>query len=213
MCPTNNRPLWQSILDESNIILYETAKSIGGTVLFRKTDCLVIHDAKNIKPSDEIGGYKIEEKLPDNLDLVEEVRHIKVDDVEQVNILPYHTTDSLPEIVEFCKDKGLLISGRGGVGKTYSALKLIEEYDIKIKLAFTNKATININGSTIDSYLKLKDGKICSHWANKIKANYVIVDEISMLSSRYWSLLCDLKRMTGAKFILLGDYRQCQLIE
>ena len=213
MCPTNNRPLWQSILDESNIILYETAKSIGGTVLFRKTDCLVIHGAKNINVSNEIGGYKIEEKLPDNLDLVEEERHIKVDEIEEVNVLPYHTSDSLPEIVEFCKDKGLLISGRGGVGKTYSALKLIEEYDIKLKLAFTNKATININGSTIDSYLKLKDGKICSHWANKLKANYVIVDEISMLSSRYWSLLCDLKRMTGAKFILLGDYRQCQPIE
>ena len=213
MCPSNNRPLWQSILDESNIILYNTAKKIGGTVLFRKTDCLVIHEAKNIKPSKEIGGYKVE-TIPKNLDLVESIRHIKLDRVKKVNILPYHTSDHLPKIIKHCKKSGLLIAGRGGTGKTYCALSLIEEFEIKVKLAFTNKATININGSTIDSYLKLnKDGKICSHWAYKLRAKYVIVDEISMLSSRYWSLLCDLKEMTGAIFILLGDYRQCQPIE
>ena len=216
MCPSNNRPLWQAIIDESNIILYQTAKSIGGTVIFRKTDCLVIHKAINVKPSENIGGYKIEEALPKKMVLVEKARHIKLDDIKEVNILPYHTSDSLNELISFTKDnkQGLLISGRGGTGKTYCALKFTETFNIKVRLAFTNKATININGSTIDSYLKLnKDGKICSHWATKLKAKFVMVDEISMLSSRYWSLLCDLKEMTGAIFILLGDYRQCQPIE
>ena len=63
--------------------------------------------------------------MPKNFDLVERVRHIKVDAVEEVNVLPYHTSDSLPEIIEHCKDKGLLISGRGGTGKTFVAKKMI----------------------------------------------------------------------------------------
>jgi len=213
MCPSNNRPLWNTILDESNIILYETAKKIGGTVLFRKTDCLVIYKPLNIAPTDEIGGYKVE-AVPKNTDLVENVRHMEYKEPRKVNLLPYNTSDSLPEIIEHCKEKGLLISGRGGTGKTYCALSLIKELNINVRLAFTNKATINIRGSTIDNYLKLdKEGKICSHWAHKLTAKYVIVDEISMLSARYWSLLCDLKKITGATFILLGDYRQCQPIE
>jgi len=82
-----------------------------------------------------------------------------------------------------------------------------------IRLSFTNKACININGDTIDSFLKITDDTIDTRWASKLKADYVIVDEISMLDAKHWSYLCDLKRITNAKFILLGDFRQCAPIE
>ena len=214
---TNSRPLWISILDEGNIKLYQTAKSIGGEVIFRKTDALVIRNPKNIKVSDKMGGYDMEDppntRYSNGKLIVEEVRHSAYP-THALKVLKYKTSNEIDEIVEFCRNNSLLISGRAGTGKTFVAKRLIKEFNIRVKLAFTNKACININGSTIDNFLKLNDEKkICSYWAGNLQAKYVIVDEISMLNARYWSLLCDLKRMTGARFILLGDYRQCQAIE
>ena len=52
--------------------------------------------------------------------------------------------------------------------------ELIDDFKINVRLAFTNKATINISGQTIHNYLKLDaQGKISSSWASKIKAEYI----------------------------------------
>jgi hypothetical protein len=215
---SNNRPLWVTVLDNANILLYKTAKEIGGTLLYRKTDALVISNPKQLKPSETIGGYKLE-GLPKNMfDVNDNVKMQRKRDFQffqenGINELNIFTSNEYEKILEHTKYNSLLLIGRAGTGKTYIAKKLIEDLNINVRLAFTNKACININGSTIHNFLKLKDGKICSHWANQIKANYIMVDEISMLNSNHWKLLCDLKIMTGAKFILLGDYRQCPPIE
>ena len=213
---SNHRPLWISILDEGNMNLYKTAKSIGGEVVFRKTDALVIRNPVNVKTSDRMGCYDTESAPNTTYSngelIVETIRHIKYPN-HILNILKYKSSNEVNEIIEFCRNSGVLISGRAGTGKTYVGKKIIEAFDIKVRLSFTNKACININGSTIDKFIKLKDNKVCSSWASRLKMDYVIVDEISMLNNYYWGLLCDLKRITGAKFILLGDYRQCPAIE
>ena len=215
---SNNRPLWITVLDNANIMLYLTSKKIGGTTIYRKTDALVISNPVNVKPSEKIGGYKIE-GLPKNM--FDENGNVKMQRERKLNFcgeramhtLDVKTSNEMDKIIEFVKNNSLLIIGRAGVGKTYIAKKLIDEFKISIKLAFTNKACINISGSTLHSFLKMKDNKICATWARKITADYIIIDEVSMLNSKHWQLLCNLKILTGAKFILLGDYRQCPSIE
>jgi ATP-dependent exoDNAse (exonuclease V) alpha subunit len=50
-------------------------------------------------------------------------------------------------------------------------------------------------------------------WVRKQNYKYYVVDEISMISGHLWRLLCELKRLTKATFLLVGDYRQLPPVE
>ena len=60
-----------------------------------------------------------------------------------------------------------------------------------------------------------KDGKISGKFLQKIKegVKYIIVDEVSLNSSKIWRLLVEVKIATGITFILVGDFRQCAPVE
>ena len=80
-------------------------------------------------------------------------------------------------------------------------------------LAPTNKAAINIDGSTIHKFLGLDDdGKLNSQMLKKLKQlDYVIVDEISMVGYNLLHLLHLAKLQSEkVKFIFVGDYRQLE---
>ena len=48
---------------------------------------------------------------------------------------------------------------------------------------------------------------------NYMGKKLIIVDEVSMISSQLWTYLILLKKVSGAVFILLGDYRQLPPVE
>jgi len=110
----------------------------------------------------------------------------------------------------------------------YKYFEKLEEWRDKnpcfcIKLAPTNKACNNIGGKTINKGLGIpvmniddEDktpayfDKICNKLSGdgfkKPCFDYVIIDEISMITGYYWSLLLSLKRrLPRLKFILCGD--------
>lgn len=119
-------------------------------------------------------------------------------------------------------NKGCFLTGLAGTGKSYVALALIQLIEMKalqaegnklsgcVKMAFTNKAALLINGSTIHTTFRLGvgDSVANAHMGALHNKEYIIVDEISLVPSEFYTLLMRAKEM-GCKIILVGDY--CQL--
>jgi ATP-dependent exoDNAse (exonuclease V) alpha subunit len=113
--------------------------------------------------------------------------------------------------------KGLLLQASAGNGKTYTAKMIAKSLGKGVKiLAPTNKAALNIGGSTIHKFLKMtKEGYISPKLLKIVKERYqyIIVDEISMITKDLWKRLCLLKQETDITFLLLGDEKQCPPVE
>ena len=230
-------PIYLQMLDQSNIMIYNLMKKIekaGGEVLARKIDCVVCrnlpegfgmlyNEENDSYYNDEMfgnnwGDYRFDNKLPKLYDYEKKIdKTFNFEDwFDYNNIID---SDQYNEIIDLIKEtKGMLIQGRAGTGKSYIIHKITEHYgnDKIIKLAFTNKASLNISGSTIHKVLGInKNNKISRKMINKIK-NYdcIIIDEISMLNKTLWNLIYLLKKSLPDKcFLLFGDYRQITGIE
>lgn len=212
-----NIPMYLQVLDESNIKLYDMVKKMGGELVARKVDCAIVRGITNDEFNDnKWGGYRSCE-VPH----IAQVEICKdVDFIEDTDWIDYDINDSddWEEIHKiFIENKGLLLQASAGNGKTYTAkqiAKLLGKY-VKI-LAPTNKAALNIGGSTIHKFLKMtSEGYISPKLLKIIKDRYkyIIVDEISMITKELWKRLCLLKQETGIIFLLLGDEKQCPPVE
>ena len=210
-------PLYIQILDRNNMMLYDMVAEMGGDLLYRKTDCAIcVNCDPNTKPQTdpEWGGWR-ESEMPEHYGAMTPATERGVPEPQEVKpweTVEYNDSDQADTIADNIGD-GLMILGRAGTGKTFVAKKIAEKTGA-MKLAFTNKACLVLNGSTIHKFLSIdKHGNIDAKWLRKQAYKYYVVDEISMISAELWRLLCELKRMTGAKFILVGDYRQLPPVE
>ena len=126
--------------------------------------------------------------------------------------------DKFDEICEkiMKSNKGCLINGIAGTGKTYLANMLIEKLEKngkKLKmLAPTNKAAEHIKGETIHKfYLSLF---LSNNYEKKLLNNlgnidYIIIDEISMVKEVFYRFFTLIKRFVpNVKFIIIGDFKQ-----
>ena len=224
-----NIPMYIQLLDESNIKLYDMIKNIGGELVAVKVDCAIIRNPINydkipknynfINQTDKWGKY-IECDIPiitkneicENMDFTTDNEWRDYD---------YNDSDNWEDIMEVLDKKGgLLLQASAGNGKTYVAKqiakKLIEKgYGVKI-IAPTNKAGLNIGGSTIHKFLEIdKNGNISSKFLKivKEKYQYIIIDEISMIGKELWKRINLLKINSNIKFLLLGDEKQCPPVE
>lgn len=232
---TNNLPMYIQILDQSNIKLHQLAKQMGGRVLFRKTDAVMVYKGTAIEPYDKrlranwgkhTNLEKDELKKYDYSRMASKERYVTNPfDDNSDNFWNFNknltTSSQYKEIIEYAIEKGgLLCCSRAGTGKSYVVQKAVEDKliddDKRTRLAFTNKARRNINGSTIHSAISINSDtekaslKMVETYKGK---KVIIVDEISMLSEKLWTYLILLKRISGATFILLGDYRQLPAVE
>ena len=233
----NNLPMYLQILDWSNIQLHKMIKVMGGELLARKTDCAITGIKKESKAqkkqyeeinmmADEdksiIGSYRIEEVLPKMESVMNKNRGMdfkfptgikKCDNKAECGGWSSNHHEAIQKKLE--NNKGLLLIGRAGTGKTYCAKKMIKE-KLSCKMAFTNKAALVLGGKTIHKTLSMdKGGKINKKSIGKIKREYdiIVIDEISMINSEMWKRLVELKELTDLPFLLIGDYRQLQPIE
>jgi hypothetical protein len=231
---TNNLPMYIQILDQSNIKLHKLAKQMGGEMLFRKTDAVMMYMGKNviefdktkrenwgkqtIMEKDELKKYDYTRRASEYRAVVNKFDNC--DDWWNYNQELY-SSSQYKEIIEYAIEKGgLMICSRAGTGKSYVVQKgaedgLLEE-DKRCRLAFTNRASRNINGTTIHSSISLNSDtekssmKMIQTYKGK---KVIVVDEISMLNQQLWTQLVNIKRVSGAIFILLGDYRQLPAVE
>jgi hypothetical protein len=231
---TNNLPMYIQILDQSNIKLHQLQKKLGGELVYRKTDAVVVLYGKNIVESDKSlrENWGKETIIPkEELELYSygfcANRKRKVIDPfdEQNDTWNYNheltSSSQYKDIIEYAiEKKGLLICSRAGTGKSYVVQQGVKDGllddDKRCRLAFTNKARRNINGTTIHSAISINGDteKASINMVENYKGKKVIVvDEVSMISQKLWSYLILLKRISGATFILLGDYRQLPAVE
>lgn len=209
-------PLYMQILDRGNMLLYDMIKDMKGECIYRKTDCAItINSQGKLKEGDVKWGEWRESEMPSYYGYMNKNRDVPTpQDIKPWEYLQYHDSNQAKDIYEeFIKGKGLMLLGRAGTGKTYVA-KMIAEATAAKKLAFTNKACLVLDGSTIHKYLCINEkGNIDMKWVRKQNFKYYVIDEISMISAHLWRLLCELKRLTKATFLLVGDYRQLPPVE
>ena len=129
------------------------------------------------------------------------------------------TDDNYDAIVEFVKSHSCIVTGMGGCGKTETIKRAWS--DDSVALALTNMACENLrqrgvpNVHTLDSFFGEKES-----FKNKVaktkRFKQVFVDEYSMVSTRLFSLLANIKSALGEdapSFKLFGDTNQCTPIE
>ena len=225
----NNLPMGIQITDQANIKLHKMIKKMkgtNGTLLYRNTDCAVVGfdnpaDIIELETDDKVGGISLCDKP-----LLENVYCEKKNDravlweaPEEIiwNDIKYNDSDDWMKIINnLVTNGGGMLLGRAGTGKSYVAkegmkwLKEAKKMTTKC-LAFTNKATIQLNGSTIHKFMTIDaDGKLNAKWAMEQSRNIdvIMVDEISMIGSELWKILSEFHYYTNIPFILIGDFRQ-----
>jgi hypothetical protein len=217
----NNRPMYIQVLDLSNIKRYDMAKAMGGKVVAYKVDCVVVAGGnKETKCDTEWGGYT-------SCDIPNITRKEKIDVVDFIcdkewndnKHLKLNDSDKWQDIHNLLiKNKGLLLQASAGNGKTYTAKMIASKLGDRVKIiAPTNKAALNIGGSTIHRFLEMNEEGYIK--LNKIKFiddkyDVIIIDEISMISKELWRRLCLLKQeLPHLIFLLLGDEKQIPPVE
>ena len=214
----SNMPMYIQILDESNIKLYDMIKKMGGQLVAYKVDCVVASGVNIECPNDtKWGGYRsCEVPTISNIEIINDVEFREDGEWEDYN---FNDSDEWESIMKVMIDnKGLLLQASAGNGKTYTAKMIASKLGDRVKIiAPTNKAALNIGGSTIHRFLQINEqGYIKANKLKKIKEDYdyIIVDEISMISKDLWRRLCLLKQEApNIIFLLLGDEKQCPPVE
>ena len=213
-----NIPMYIQVVDDNNIRLYDMMKHAGGELVARKVDCCIVRNPNAITECDEWGGYR----YSPNPTIVQTETCSSIELVIDKDYRDYYINDSddwlkIYKVLE--REGGLLLQGDAGKGKTYTAKQIINKIGKdKVKvLAPINKAALNIGGSTIHSFLKMnKKGNINPKLIKIIekKYDYIVIDEISMITKELWKRLCVLKRSCpNIKFLLLGDNKQIPPVE
>jgi ATP-dependent exoDNAse (exonuclease V) alpha subunit len=203
------------------------ATKLGGRIVKLKTDCVFIEGGNTIDSDDKIGGYHLETIKPSkhfnrvrsqkpNLEMYIHDNPKWKDICRKRQIVNKNVKPMVKSIIN--KNESLLMTGMPGSGKSYIIKHIINRLDELDKTyaicAPTGKAAINIGGTTIHKVLKLADGKIPKERLRFLKSlDYMIIDEISMMSSELYLLLISLKKLTKIKFILVGDFDQLPPVE
>jgi len=212
-----NMPWYVQITDQANIMLYDLVQASGGfkNLVYRNTDCAVVRGG--VTPSLDTKWGAVRESIVPHMtggrywDAVPRLSLWK-------NTLACNDSEKRDRITDaILRSGGGLVYGRAGTGKTYVAKYIASRLGERCaRIAFTNKAALVVGGKTIHRMLALDQrGKMSVAQAHKIKKLYdwIIVDEISMVSKMLWSRLVFLKQLTDIKFVLLGDLRQCSPVE
>ena len=156
--------MYIQLIDQSNIKLYDMVKKMGGTLLARKVDCVVVHydkDVPTFEESDVWGGSR-QCSIPKFTNTQKfENKNYKIKDIEWVDY-NINDSDDWEKIKNVLVNKGgLLLQADAGCGKTYVAKMIANTLENVKKIAPTNKAALNLKGSTIHKFLNMDiDGNV-----------------------------------------------------
>ena len=225
----NNRPLYLQVIEQANINLYAIQQKIiksGGKVLFRYSD--EIHYVGDYLDTDPTFSYR-QSKITDIMNKCEEKPTIYITKIldQQLSLVnseweknPENNSEQHQIIIDKLLKTGGLISGMGGTGKSHIIKHLKKAIETRKEeyyaLAYTNDASLNIDGKTFHSTFNLKptateieQGVI----KNMNIPKYIIVDEVSMCNTFIYSILDQIRIYhPETKIILCGDFHQIRPI-
>ena len=222
--------------------LFMKPEAFGKVPFYRKVDmfcCHAKHFKRNWKSklSPEIGGYRQEipkmfynssydyryYSLPEYEEggsspsqfFGKEINDSNQFELIDQYLMGYYKESGGSKITFQPKDQVLMIEGDGGTGKTHIIKKFNEKYRC-LKMAFTNKACININGTTYHRGLGLnKRLQITPSKFNNIEKDYdiIVCEEFSMNTNWIWNYILWMREMTSLPILLCGDWGQCRPVE
>lgn len=214
-----NLPMYIQVLDQANIKLYDMVKSMEGYLIARKTDCAIVHYPLGNLPEVVLGkewGSCRSCPVP-IVDYIEEFKEKEFEFNKGWKDWNVNNSDNWEKIMKnMVENGGMLLQADAGNGKSYVAKMISKTLSNVQKLAPTNKAALNIGGTTIHKFLKMnEEGNISKKSLERIKREikYIIVDEISMITKEMWRRLVLLKQATGIQFLLIGDDKQLPPVE
>ena len=122
-------------------------------------------------------------------------------------------------------NKSCYIYGEPGTGKTYMCKELQKELLNNVvdgncfKVCTpTHKSALIANATTIFNLFNINpvDYTYIKTTVDKLKGDgikWIFIDEVSMITSKVWSALRDIKNIYGFKFVLFGDFYQLPSVE
>ena len=228
-------PIYNMILELEAIELHKLktlVESHKGTVLDLNTDCVTCVFRNNklpfelIKDSDNIEGYYFDDakKVPKyKLEHKPEGYRLKNSKLENYKrTVKYELIKNVWDSINYeqiiSSNKSVRIDGLAGTGKTYTCKQLMTEMTAQKKkfilLAPTNKAcrkmsTPTTKAQTLFSFCTRFEKSRSS--LEKLKVDYIFVDEISMMHERMYKFLIMLKQIRpDIKLILSGNFDQLE---
>ena len=212
----NDMPIYNKVLENEFLRVYELKKKVGGRLIKIKTDAIVVEGKFNhIGCDDKIGGYKYTKLFMEDVKVSEKTakEDLKLDLSMNWNIVEEKADYGFEKF-----EGSFLITGLAGFGKSWVAKQQAEfSEETTLRLAFTNVATENISdedypANTLNSYFGINcmTGK-CSEkkLKNLRKVKCIIITEVFMTPSYIMGHLSKIKhQFPHIKFICEGDPEQ-----
>jgi len=213
----NDLPIYNKVLENEYIRLYELINKVGGNLIKISTDAISVdgnYNMANIKFSDAIGGYKycyIE-------NVTSRQSHYEMTKTLDLNTeLKWNITQETKDGVTYpCGS--FLMTALAGFGKSYYIKQLDCFNDDKtLRLGFTNCSVANIEtdealANTFHSYfgINYKTTKVNQKKINNLKnINTIIITEIFMTPKVIMNVLINIKKtFPSIRFICEGDPEQ-----
>jgi len=213
----NDLPIYNKVLENEYIRLFELINKVGGNLIKISTDAISVdgnYNFKNIKFSDVIGGYKycyVENVAPRK-------SHIEMNKTLDLNTeIKWNISKETKDGVVY-PSGSFLMTALAGFGKSYYIKQLDCFNDTKtLRLGFTNCSVANIEtdealANTFHSYfgINFKTNKISQKKINNLKnINTIIITEIFMTPKVIMNVLINIKKsFPNIRFICEGDPEQ-----
>jgi hypothetical protein len=218
----NYLPFFYKIYNVSAMKMHQMATKIGGIVRGVFTDTIIFEGNIN--------------KPKCNKDIIGGIRETAIKDFTKcINTTPRASKyiDECPkpiklkQIKEFKldNDKGCFITGEPGTGKTYMCKQLQQEILNSVRnggsykvCTPTHKSALIANATTIFNLFNINpiDYTYLKSTVENLKKDgveWIFIDEVSMITSKIWSAIRDIKTIYGFKFVLFGDFYQLPSVE
>ena len=213
----NDLPIYNKVLENEYIRLFEMINKVGGNLIKISTDAISVdgnYNMANIKFSDVIGGYKY--CYVENV--AERQSHYEMNKTLDLNTkIQWNISEETTNGVTY-PSGSFLMTALAGFGKSYYIKQLDCFNDTKtLRLGFTNCSVANIEtdealANTFHSYFGIdyKTTKVNEKKINNLKnINTIIITEIFMTPKVIMNVLINIKKsFQNIRFICEGDPEQ-----
>ncbi len=209
----NYLPLFYKIYNVSAVKMHQMSSTIGGQVRGVFTDTIIFEGKINEPTCDSsIGGIRKSTIKPFThcMPTAPRIGKFKLPKIKYNNLTEFNLESN----------KSVFITGDAGTGKSYKTNELKSELleNDFVSCTPTHKSALIIKGKTIYDVFNINphDHTYLKSKVEKLKANglkWVFIDEISMINSKCWAVIRDIKRIYKFNFVLVGDFNQLEPVE